>query len=597
MSKQAFAGLILVAIGMAMPHGLVAEEPCERFLNALRDAGYYEAAIDYLDKMETSPLAPASFKQRIPFEKADTLIKSTARIRDPKAREARLNQAERLLEQAESAAQSPELKARSQSNRGDLLLRRAAIFITRAQNSRLTASEREKENAQAREYLKKSQEAFGQAKDIYKDLVDNFDSDLRDPESIQRRKSLYGTFTVVRLKLPQILEKLADTLEKQDPNRSATLETAATDFAKLAGDFSSYFAGLQSTFYAARCNWKLGKNDEALLYLQQLFNLSDSARLKSLKTMALALASDCWGAKEPYPFDDVIANLEPYVVRLSRADKRNQLWQRVQLELAKAYHAKSTQLKATNPTDDRIKGMMREASKLIKALARTPGEHRESAKSFLAKWNLSIESSDDTASNTEVGELTTFVKAKQRGTELIEEIEAVNADVSDLRRQSRGGSLDQESATAQLARAEAKLQQLSSQCLSVLELAISLADDKVSPADFNQVRYLQSACHFIRGRHLEASVIGNFMVSRFPNITFSRQAGGIALQSLGSIYDKANPAERTVEQDSLYTLANTLIDRYPGSNEAGKAASRLANLLLSKKNLSDEDIQKVTTLV
>ena len=95
------------------------DEPCEQFLQALRDRGYYDVALDYLEEMETSPLASAEFKSTLPFERAQTLIASTTRVRDLEILEERLGKAEVLLNESEANADSPDLKARSQDYRNN----------------------------------------------------------------------------------------------------------------------------------------------------------------------------------------------------------------------------------------------------------------------------------------------------------------------------------------------------------------------------------------------------------------------------------------------------------------------------------------------
>jgi tetratricopeptide (TPR) repeat protein len=256
-----------------------------------------------------------------------------------------------------SLATTPELEARSLNNQGELLFRRASIFLSRADNGRLTASEKAKEFSKARGFLKQSLEKYGAAKATYKSLVDNFKLDVRDPESKQKQKLLRGTYTVVRVKLPQILEKYADTLEDNDPEREQNLSAAAKDFEQLWLKYPNFPAGFDSCLYAARCNYKLGDYPEALTFLQRIFGLPSNSRLARLKRRAYVLAADCWSSMEKYPYDDVIANFEPLVVNLSRRDQASSDWQRVNLELAKAYHAKATELKAEYPSVTKREGI------------------------------------------------------------------------------------------------------------------------------------------------------------------------------------------------------------------------------------------------
>jgi len=53
-----------------------ADEPAGRFLQALRERGYYDVAIHYLDGVAESSSVSDAFKKKVAFEKASVLIES-----------------------------------------------------------------------------------------------------------------------------------------------------------------------------------------------------------------------------------------------------------------------------------------------------------------------------------------------------------------------------------------------------------------------------------------------------------------------------------------------------------------------------------------
>lgn len=567
------------------------DEPAEQFLQALRDQQYYNVALDYLEDMETSPLAPANFKESLPFERAQTLIQSAGRIRDTRLLEKRLLEAERLLTESEASTSNPELKAKSQTNRGDLLFQRAKIYLKAGSRPSLTAGEKETQNKQAREYLLKANQAFGGAKESYKKILDNYDLDPNDPDSKTRLKRTRGIFTVVRLKLPQIMEIFADTLEETDPQRKKFLGQAVSEFEKLWLKYPNFPAGLDSCLSAARCKYKLKEYEEALSFVQQIFSLPNNSALLPRKRQAMVLASDCWAAIRPYPYDDVIANLESFCSKLTRRDQRNPQWQRIQMELARAYHNKSVDLKKQDPSDGRIKSFSREAAKLIKAVARIPGEHRDTARKLVEEWGLNL-AAESVAETKEP--LNTFADAKARGIELITEIEGLNADISDAKRQANGpGSVS----PAELDGMKKRLVDIARQCISVLERAIVLRETSTTREDLNQIRYLQSVCYFVQENYFESALIGEFLVEKYPRVAFSKQAGGIAVRSYAALHDQANPENRSFEQEQLAGLSAKMVETWPGSPESAEAASILTKLTLAKKDLSTDDIDKAEELM
>ena len=121
-----------------------ADEPAERFLQALRENGYYDIALDYLESISDSPAVSDDFKKILPFEKAETLIKSTAGIRNIDEWEKRLDEAQSLLAESAKLADTPEFLSRAQRNQGNLLYRRARVYMKRADDDRLTVGEQQK---------------------------------------------------------------------------------------------------------------------------------------------------------------------------------------------------------------------------------------------------------------------------------------------------------------------------------------------------------------------------------------------------------------------------------------------------------------------
>jgi len=75
---------VLVLLAVACQHSLCgAVEPARAFLEGLRARGYYDTALEYLDQMASSPLAPTEFKEALPYERGVTLIAAARTQRDP----------------------------------------------------------------------------------------------------------------------------------------------------------------------------------------------------------------------------------------------------------------------------------------------------------------------------------------------------------------------------------------------------------------------------------------------------------------------------------------------------------------------------------
>ena len=89
-----------LACWLILPASLaVAAEPAEAFLDALRNRGYYDMALEYLDRAQSDPLSPVGFREVIPLERGLTLVDSARREADFDVRGELLNKAQEAVQQ------------------------------------------------------------------------------------------------------------------------------------------------------------------------------------------------------------------------------------------------------------------------------------------------------------------------------------------------------------------------------------------------------------------------------------------------------------------------------------------------------------------
>ena len=358
--------------------------------------------------------------------------------------------------------------------------------------------------------------------------------------------------------------------------------------------YPTFPAALDSCLFAARCHFKLNNYPVAITLLQQIFSLRDVPAYATLKRRAMALAADCWSKIEPYPFDEVIANFEPVSARLTKRDQRIADWQRIQLELARAWRMKAVALEEEGGDPGRIRNLNREAAKLMKTVARLPGEQRDIARRLLAEWDLRIEAEPE----SDTPPITTFADARQRSAELMPQLEALHSDVIEYTRQlAQSSDEERDSIQQQLTEAQSLLKTDAQKALGVLSRALQLAGPDTTREDINQIRYSQCVCHYMLQRYFEASLIGEFLVDRYANIPFSRQAGGIAVRSCAVLHDRAQPEDRDFERERLINLAGKIVERWPGSSESATAADKLTRLIFSRQEFTDSDVAEVVSYI
>ena len=193
--RAAAVCLVMLLVGT---QGLFADEPAARFLEALRDKGYYDIALEYLEKAKDNPNVPDEFRKRISYEKAITLIDQVGQLNERKKIDAQLDTAQKLLRDYAASNNSLIETTRSLKIRSLLLSRRADVYLREAEATQLTEGERQQLRLKAREYLVESLETVGEALATAKRLLEPTSRDAikisaDDPRSRDLKKEIEGT--------------------------------------------------------------------------------------------------------------------------------------------------------------------------------------------------------------------------------------------------------------------------------------------------------------------------------------------------------------------------------------------------------------------
>jgi hypothetical protein len=85
-------------LGLTVPSSF-AEEPSNKFLEKLKQAGYYDMAAVYIEQLQTDPSLSADAKLALAYEQGDVLWKQSLNTREPKARDAAIAAAQAKLAQ------------------------------------------------------------------------------------------------------------------------------------------------------------------------------------------------------------------------------------------------------------------------------------------------------------------------------------------------------------------------------------------------------------------------------------------------------------------------------------------------------------------
>jgi len=564
------------------------DEPADRFLAALRERGYFDVALEYLEMMQSSPLISEDYRQVLPFERAETLIESTRTLRNLREMDDRLNQAHQLLVEYSARELSLEGAARVARYQGNLFFRRARISLSQAESDRLTVDERAVFQRQAREFLRQTRESLLTAQAHIRELIDpqsprGIKIDPQDPASGELLKKYQRDFVRLRLDLARSMEELADTFEPNDPERLKFLKEAIEELSNLQTAYRNQPHASNEVWQArlreAACYQKLGKPQDALRMLNEVFELTSSAA-RPLKKTAFLIACESWNDLENYPASDIVALLEPVVNLLSRNEQRDPDWLRIQMELALAQYRLGESTREEGGARNRTQGetLKRMGGRLLRSIARIPSPHQETARYWLAEWNIPLREQREEEGN---GLPQTFEDLRNKARDNISEMEVLSGEIRTKKNQLTNATPDQvDQLQLELEDLNEQLAELANLTLELVSFSAQWVDDETSAADRNYLRYLQSYSYFATEQFLEASLIGEFMLEKFPSVDWTKVAMNWVIQSKGALYRQAEEGDRDFELAGLLRVCRAVLERWPGSDEAGRAAVELISIKL-----------------
>ncbi len=595
MRQPALLLLLIATCSITPSTATRADEPAERFLEALRSHGYYDVALDYVDSIRDKETVSSDFRKNLPFQKAETLIASTTAIGDIKLRDARLDEAQQILAQYANSASALDTLARIAQQQGNLFYQRATISLALGASDRLTAAEREKYAASSRQLLEQARTHYSDAKAKIRELIDpkspnRLKIDSEDPETEKALLYFQSVFVTLRLRLAMTIEQLADTYPENDPHQRQLLTEAAKEYRSHHEDYygKKYIAAWQARLNEARCYQKLGNYKESLDTLEDIFSQGDGA-LVSLKQSAMLIAAENWSKLESYPAGEIVSRLEPVVDSLSRSEARNPNWLRIQLELAKALHLYGDEVRqqGNGRSRNEAENLKRQAAKHFRVVAKTPSPHRDQARAMMNELNIPL-----TESKTSEQEqpLQSFEEALLKAVDHRAEMEVMLSEIYAGRQKLASVPDNQkEEIEADLNAVSEQLSELTEATLEIIDVGLGMADGETRQDQINQLRNVQAYCYYANEQYLEAATIGEFLLTKFPGVDTTRQGMNVLVQSCVRIYSDADVDDREFEKDQLYRVCTEVVERWPSSREAGTAAQFLIGLALTDKQFDQAD--------
>ncbi|MCE9603683.1 MAG: hypothetical protein K8U03_02145 [Planctomycetia bacterium] len=568
---------VALALGLTQAPTLYAVEEYENFLQGLRQKGYYDVAIDYLDAMVKSPLLTETQRQMIPFEAARTNLEASRSERDNVVREKLLDGAKAKFQEFVAANPSHPQAPGAETQMGAVLVERGRAKVEQA-----VRPEFEKQKPalmeEARKFFDESEKVFLQAEEKFAKLLQTFPKFMTpDDPRVALRERAKGDLIQAHMFHAKGLYEKSRTFVDQSPEWKKALLTAAEKYGSIYKDYRTLIAGLAARLQEGQCYQELKDTKRALgLYNDLLGQPDDLKSLRPYKASALYLSLQCWTAETEKLYELAAIQAEEFIRGSSNEELSRPEWLAVRYYGAVANKLWSGTFPAGAKGEEATKKQraLDHAADYAEVVASATGEYQDLARALLKEIGSNVDPNREPR---------TFLEAQNRGTEEMTKFSAAVAEAQKATDPAIQAAKQKEANTAR------------DGALTMFAKAVTLADENTSFDDRNIVRYYICYLMYTQGKTYEPAVMGEFLLKFYPNSGGARSAAQIALAGYVNEYqnnqqlllENKKPFDAAFDRKKMYSIASEITKRWKGEKEADDAWNILLAIAINEKNLPD----------
>jgi tetratricopeptide (TPR) repeat protein len=503
-----------------------------RFLQGLRDRGYFDLASEYIDRLREAADTPASVKAVLDIEQARGRLEEAVTLVDLNRRIALLEQARAGLDAAikahPDAPQTPESLATL-----------ARVLLERGQTAALQAAE--SETAELKQaHLTEARAAFAEARKTYDRALVPLRKAFQSSPGAAGGSDNPAQAAVMDAELQRALVDYqeAQTYDPGSRQRNSQLDAARGEFKQVHEAYRTRLAGFFAQMWEAKCYEEKGEVGPAMGIYDELLNQPDPA-LAPLKRKVAYFRILIHGRRGEHAL--AVDRAEEWL-KANPGEIRTEDGLGVRYQLARNLLDQLPKLKAEEKT-----AATRRAVEVLAEVVKDPSPFRSDAAALLKKY-------------------------RPQGAESANSIAALNFD--DAFNQARVAA-----STHEWERALALLRQAARRAEATRD------QDKV-----NHARYTLAYCYFAQGNYYAAAVVAEHLARNYPKWTLapkspdinSAKAAEIALAAWTYAYNSYTTLDRPSDLDRLLNMARDTAATWPDTDTGDAARVTLGEVELGR---------------
>lgn len=564
--RSVVAVLTLAALAVPETRG---GEPYLQFLEGLRQRGYHDTALEYLDSIRDDPHCPQEIRELVPFEKAATLL-TMARgtsITNPDVQKRQLEQALGYLDEFTTASPNHPRAGEANTEKAGILLGqvRVEVWQSRSPGNRENRAEFQE---RARELVKQARAIYQTAHDQHKarwEGYPKFIDKTEDPQLYDERRQAEIKYIVAQLDLANCTYEEAQTYDRDSDAYAAKLRDAASEYEEIHSKYRSQLGGLYARLWQGKCYEEQNDIQRAIgIYNELLEHPGQSEAMVQLQDQVRHFKLICLNHEKKKDYQLVIDQAGDWLAKARGRKKYTNVGIGIQWEQALAFEA----LAASRETPEAdAKRYLNSALALVRTIKRFPGQYKDLATFKERDLLLKLRGGDSLAEPEDFD--TAFSLAQDLVTKKTKPLQDAIQNA---------GSPDEKK------KAQQDLQIHIDEATRLLKIALRLADSGTAVSDVNRARYYLGYMHLLARRNYEAAILTGFVARNYGDEN-PVQAQDAAYMSMAAYLQAFNEngklkrrADQRVDVARMQEMAELLIDKWPASDRAMDARDQLGRV-------------------
>ncbi len=566
------AGRVLLWAGVLIAVSAVAsaEEDHLGFLRGLRQRGYSDMAMLYLEQLASDPNVPAEVKAVVDFERAMTLLQGVGSLHSPEAQKEQIERAQGFLEQFIQQHPRHPLAGRANSELGRLLLSKARVLIWEAEAAG-TDEQKEKLREQAREAVKQARAIFKVAHDQHKaawEAFPKFIDQEKDREQYEKRREAEVRYIRAQIDLALTTYAEAQTYEPDSVQYTNLLIEAAKQFEEIHTRYRSQTGGLYARLWQGKCFEEQGDIQRALgIYNELLKHPGNSETMRQLQDQARHFRLVCLNHPDRKAYELARKEAEEWLQTVDRRRSRTEAGIGIRWELVRALEGLA---RSENVKPEERERYLRQALEVAREVNRFPGRYKHPSTLKIRELNIALHGRAEEPKDFG----TAYRLAQESLAKVSERREALEKARS---------SGDQKA----IETAEADLKLVLNETARLLRLALSLADEDTPLSELQQARYYLAWVSMLMGRYYESAILAEFVARTYKETDpdekekaekIAEDCAFLAVAAYSRAYNESRPEDQEVDLQNLIRVCNMFTRRWPNSPRANEARLTLGRL-------------------